>query len=264
MYVQSLRLIFGIGRPLSSKIGPWLLLGASFLPAVVQLGVAAISTGEVELVRPEEYYTYIQIVLAIFVAVVAPELAGRDQRSRTLSLYFSRAIVRDDYALAKYAALVTGMLSLTLGPQIVLFLGNAVALDDPGRYVQDEWSDLPAAAASAFLTCALFAGIGLAIAAQTSRRAYSTIAIVAVFVISSVVGVTLVESIEGDAGRYGLLVSPAHLAEGLTYWLFSATPEPDEPIDTADLWGGIYALTAIAISLFTVALVLRRYRSIQA
>jgi ABC-2 type transport system permease protein len=264
MYIHSLRSIFGIGRPVSSKVGPWLLLGASYLPAVVQLGVASISTGEVELTRPEEYYTFIQIVLAIFVAVVAPELAGRDQRSHTLSLYFSRAIVREDYALAKWGALVTAMLFLTLGPQLVMFVGNGVALDDLGGYLQDEWADLPAAAASALLICALFAGLGLAIAAQTSRRAYSTIAIIAVITISSVVGVTLLESIEGDSGRYGLLVSQFHLAEGLTYWIFNATPDPEEPVTKADLWGGTYALAALAVSFFSLALILRRYRTIQA
>jgi ABC-2 type transport system permease protein len=264
VYEQSLRLIFGIGRPLSSKIGPWLLTAAAYLPAVVQLGIASISTGEVELVRPEEYYTYIQIVLAIFIAVVAPELAGRDQRTQTLSLYFSRAIVREDYAVAKYAALVTAMLGLTLGPQLVLFLGNGVALDDLGGYIEDEWTDVPAAAASALLVCLLFAGIGLAIASQTSRRAYSTIAIIALFVISSVVGVTIVETVDGDAGRHGILISQFHIAEGLTYFLFGATPEPEEPVASADIWGGIYALAAVGIAAVCLAIVLHRYRSIQA
>jgi ABC-2 type transport system permease protein len=264
VYAHSLRLIFGIGRPLSSKVGPWLLLGASYLPAVVQLGFASLSSGEVDVFRPEEYYTFIQIVLAIFVAVVAPELAGRDQRLRTLSLYFSRAIRREDYALARYAALVTAMLGLTLGPQLVLFLGNGVALDDFAAYFEDTWQDLPAAAASALLVCTLFAGISLAIAAQTSRRTYSTIAVVAVITLSSVGGVTLVESIEGDIGRYGLLISQFHLAEGFTYWLFDAPPEPGEHIAKADLWGGTYALAALAVSMAALALVLRRYRNIQA
>ena len=264
MYVQSLRSIFGIGRPLTSKIGPWLLTAAAYVPAFVQLGVASISTGELEVLEPHDYYTYIQIVLALFVAVVAPELAGRDQRSQTLSLYFSRAIVRDDYALAKYSALVTAMLGLTLLPQILLFIGNGVALDDLGGYVEDQWSDLPAAAASAILICLLFAGVGLAISAQTARRAYSTIAIIAVFVISSVVGLTLVESIEGDGGRYGILVSLFSIVEGLTYWLFGATFDPEEPIAKADLWGGVYAITALAIASACLALILRRYRTIQA
>lgn len=263
MYVQSLRSIFGIGRPLTSKIGPWLLTAAAYVPAVVQLGIASIST-EVDIIHPEEYYTYIQIVLALFVAVVAPELAGRDQRSRTLSLYFSRAIVRDDYALAKFAALVTALLGLTFIPQLVLFVGNGVAIEDLGGYVENQWSEVPAAAASATVICLLFAGIALAISAQTSRRAYSTIAIIAVMVISSVVGMTMVESIEGDGGRYGILLSPFSIVDGLTYWFFNATPDPEEPVAKADLWGGIYAATALAMALACVGLILRRYRRIQA
>jgi ABC-2 type transport system permease protein len=262
VYTYSLRLIFGIGRPFTSKIAPWLLLGASFLPALVQLGLGSLGAEDLELIKPEEYYTYIQIVLALFVAVVAPELAGRDQRTRTLSLYFSRAIERDDYALAKYAALITAMLSLTLVPQLVLFIGNGVALDDLGGYIEDEWTDVPAAAASAVLVSALFGGIGLAISAQTSRRPYSTIAIVAVIVISSIIGATLVENVESDTGRYGILLSVFHLAEGLTYWLFDATP--DSEVAKADLWGGLYALTALAISLACLGITLRRYRRIQA
>jgi ABC-2 type transport system permease protein len=264
MYVQSLRSIFGIGRPLTSKIAPWLLTAAAYVPALVQLGIASLSDGELDLLLPEEYYTYIQIVLALFVAVIAPELAGRDQRSRTLSLYFSRAIVRDDYALAKYGALVTALLGLTLLPQVLLFIGNGVALDDLGGYVEDQWSDLPAAAASAILISLLFAGVGFAISAQTSRRAYSTIAVIAVFVISSVVGITLVESVDADSGRYGILISPFNVADGLTYWFFDATPEPEEPMAKADLWGGLYAITALAGASACVALILRRYRSIQA
>jgi ABC-2 type transport system permease protein len=265
VYVHSLRLVFGISRPWSSKIAPWLLMGAAYLPAIVQVGVASLSDSqEIELTKPEEYYKYIQIVLAIFVAVVAPELAGRDQRFRTLSLYFSRAIAREDYALAKYAALVTAMLALTLGPQVLMFIGNGFALDDLAGYAEDQWAELPAAAASALLIGALFAGIGLAISAQTSRRAYSTIAIVAVMVVSSIVAISLVENMDGIAGRYGLLISPLQVADGLTFWFFGATDQPEEPVALAGLWGGAYALTAIAVSLACVFIMLRRYRTIEA
>jgi ABC-2 type transport system permease protein len=264
MYIQSLRSVFGISRPFTSKIFPWLLLGASYLPALVQLGLASLGAEDLEVVKPEEYYTYIQIILGLFVAVVAPELAGRDQRSHTLSLYFSRAIVRDDYALAKYAALVTAMLGLTFLPQLMLFVGNGVAIDDLGGYIEDEWEDVPAAAASAICICLLFAGVSLAISAQTSRRAYSTIAIFAVILISTVIGITLVESIDSDLGRYGILVSLGNVADGLTFWFFGASPDPDEPMAKADLWGGLYALTALAVSLVCLALILRRYRTIQA
>ena len=48
----------------------------------------------------------------LLVAVQAPELLGRDVRYRVLTLYFSRALLREDYALAKLAALTTAVLIL--------------------------------------------------------------------------------------------------------------------------------------------------------
>ena len=50
------------------------------------------------------------VFATILVAVQAPELLGRDVRYRVLSLYFSRALLREDYALAKLAALTTAVL----------------------------------------------------------------------------------------------------------------------------------------------------------
>lgn len=264
LYDHSLRGVFGIGRPISSKIAPMVLFVIALLPAIVQLGIASVSSGEVDILEPQDYYGFIQFVLAIFVAVVAPEIAGRDQRTQTLSLYFSRALLRQDYALAKYAATITAMLSLTFVPQLVLFLGNGVAGNDLGGYIEDQWSDIPAALASAILISALLGGAGLAIAAQTPRRAYSTVGIIAFVVITSILGQALLESIDGDAGRYSLLISPLELSNGLTYWFFGVTPHADEPIGTADIWEGYYAIAALAVSLVALLLTLRRYRSVQA
>ena len=151
LYIYSVRGVFGIGRSLSSKVGPIGLAIIALLPAVVQLGVAAIAPEDIEVVEPEEYYGFIQIVLAVFCAVVAPELVGRDQRTQTLSLYFSRALRRQDYALAKFAALVTGLLAITVIPQVIMFVGNGLAADDFGDYLQDKWRDLPSVLGSAIL-----------------------------------------------------------------------------------------------------------------
>ena len=53
---------------------------------------------DVEIFKHEDYFGYVQIVLVLFCAAVAPELV-RDQRNRMISLYFSRALSRVDYAL---------------------------------------------------------------------------------------------------------------------------------------------------------------------
>jgi ABC-2 type transport system permease protein len=259
LYVYSVRSVFGIGRSLSSKIGPIGLAIIAFLPAVVQLGIAAVAPADIEVIEPEDYYGFIQIVLAAFCAVVAPELVGRDQRTQTLSLYFSRALRRQDYALAKFAALVTGLLAITVIPQVIMFVGNGLAVDDFGDYLQDKWRDLPSILGSAILLSGFIAAIGLVIAAQTPRRAYSTVAILAAFVLPSVVGGGLFQAVDQDVGRFILLISPLHVVTGFTLWFFGAAPEVGSEIAEADLPGIAYAIDAASVALLTLALLLRRY-----
>ena len=209
--------------------------------------------------RPEDYYFIIQIVLVIFCAVVAPELVGRDQRTHTLSLYFSRALRRQDYAVAKLAALTTGMLAITVIPQVILFVGNGLAVSDFGDYLQDKWRDLPSILGSAVLLSCLIAAIGLVIAAQTPRRAYSTVAIVAAFLLTFAVGASLFEAADQDVGRFALLISPSHVVEGFTLWFFDAAPEAESQHAKADLPGVAYAIDAALVALVMLALLLRRY-----
>ncbi|HEY5639806.1 MAG TPA: hypothetical protein VIW01_07115 [Dehalococcoidia bacterium] len=262
LYVHSLRSVFGIGRSLSSKVGPMGLGVIAFLPAVIQVGVAAIAPADVEITRPEEYYELIEIVLAVFCAVVAPELVGRDQRTHTLSLYFSRALRRQDYAIAKFGALTTGMLAITAAPQLMMFVGNGLAADNFFDYLQDEWTDLPSILGSAVMLSSLVAGIGLVIAAQVPGRAYSTVGIIAAFVLTSIIAGSVFEVADKDVGRYALLLSPFHLARGLSLWFFSAFPGGNEELADADLAAVTFAISAALVSIGMLLLLLRRYQRI--
>ncbi|MCH7576280.1 MAG: ABC transporter permease subunit [Chloroflexi bacterium] len=262
LYVHSLRGVFGIGRSLSSKVGPIGLAVIAFIPAAFQLGIAAIAPGEIEVIRPEDYFQLIEVVLAVFCAVVAPELVGRDQRTQTLSLYFSRALRRQDYALAKFAALMTGMLAITVIPQVIMFVGNGLAAADFGDYLRDEWADLPSILGSAILLSGLIAGIGLVIAAQMPSRAYSTVGIIAAFVLTSIIAGSVFEAADQDIGRFVLLLSPFHVARGLTFWFFDATFDPGTQLAEADLPGVTYAMAATSVVLLMLVLLLRRYEKI--
>ena len=267
LYTYSLRVVFGIGRSFWAKAGAFGILAIALLPAVVQLGVASLSPEDIEVVRPDEYYGIIAPLLAIFCAIVAPDLGGRDQRTRTLSLYFSRALRRSDYALAKFSALVTAMLSITVVPQALMFIGNMSADTDALDYLGDNWADIPAIFGSALLLSALLGGIGLAIAAQMPRRAYATVAIVAAFVLTSSVAAAVFEAAsDPETGRWALLLSPLHVVQGTTFWLFgvSAAEQGEEQLVEADFGGVVYAIAAITGALLMFGLVLRRYRRIDA
>ena len=117
---------------------------------------------------------------------VAARLVGRDQRNRTLSLYFSRPLERSDYALTKVAALTSALLILTWGPQLILFIGSALA-EDGTDYLKDNWQDLLPIAASGLLISLMLASIGLACSAYVPRRAFAAALIIGLFVVSSAV-----------------------------------------------------------------------------
>jgi len=109
LFVYSLRGCFGIGRKLSSKFFPFGIAALVTVPALLQVGVAAVVPTHITIVKPESYFGLVQIILALFCAAVAPELLTRDRRNNTLPLYFSRALQRNDYALSKAAALTTAL-----------------------------------------------------------------------------------------------------------------------------------------------------------
>jgi len=77
LYVYTLRGAFGIGRRASSKIIPIIITVIAFLPALIQLGVAAIVSDEVDIIRPENYFGFVQVPVALFCAAIAPEITGR-------------------------------------------------------------------------------------------------------------------------------------------------------------------------------------------
>jgi len=271
LYLHSLRACFGLGRRNPNKIIPVGLAIFTFIPAIIQLGIAAIADNIVEVYKAENYYGFIQWPLALFVAAVAPEVVGRDQRNRTLSLYFSRSLSRLDYAAAKVGALTTALLLLTLAPQLVLFTGNALAGNDIWGYVRGHWGDVPPIVAAGATLSLFMASIALAIASRTPRRAYATGGILAYFAISTTVGALLVNISSGELRRWTLLVSGFHIMRGLTLWIFGVTPRLNRD-GTSDGPGGDLALADLPLALYFVAaaviiagclyLVHRRYQRI--
>jgi len=267
LYFTSLRGVFGFGRHTSSKILPFALATIALVPAVFQLGVVAMAeTIDFDLISPGDYYEFVQWPLVLFVAVVAPELVGRDQRNRTLSLYFSRPLLRDDYVLAKMAALSTALLIMALVPQAVIFLGNAMAWSDPSDYLRENWRDIAPIVASGAMISLFCSSIGLAIGSQTDRWPLSSGGIVAYFAVSWILGSILVNSADDGVFRYSLLFSGFHVMRAFTLWVFGITP--DAPLEgslagnlaLADVPLSFYVFVAVLTIGVTLFIVHLRYR----
>ena len=271
LYLLSVRNAFGIGRGALPKVLAFGLVLFAFTPAVVTLIIGAVvSSDEFQIFAPRDYYGLIQFILVIFVAAIASDLVGNDRRSRTLALYFSRPIERDDYALAKIAALSSSLLALTVLPQVVMFAGNAVGASNGLDWMRDNVDDVPRFVASGLILCVTFGALGILIASYAERRAFALISVVAIFFVSLTVVGIIVSQIDSDHVRWSLFLSPLHVVEGSTGYMFDAIPEVDEfshqgepihQIAWADFPGYIWPLASLAWAALSSAIVVRRFRS---
>ena len=264
LYRESLRAAFGLGRSTGAKVGPAILVAIALFPAIVQLIIGALIPGDVEFIRASDYYSGVKFVLALYVAVVAPDIVGRDQRNRSLTLYFTRAITRNDYALGKLAAMTTAMLAITLVPQLLLFFGNALAAQDFGGYVSDEWAEIFPILGTALFGSWLIAAIGTVIAAQSPQRAFATVAIIVAFLLPLPVAAVMVEEIDTAPTRLAALASPLDLVDGLTFWMFRELPSSGTIVAASGHDTFWFALVALVLGITATGLLLLRYRRVQA
>jgi ABC-2 type transport system permease protein len=268
--IHSLRTAWGLGRSTRSKIVPVGLLVFALLPSLVALGIAAVvsqvgAAGEaIEALSPIRYSSLFPIMatlVMLFSAAQAPELFGRDQRDGVLPLYFSRAIARFDYAGARTLGLLASLAFLVLSPQLILLVGRTLASPALVDGLSQEVASLPAIVAVGALICALLGTIAAAVAALTPRRSYATVAIIAVFIIPSIIVALVSELANGTIAGYAVLLSPGDILDGLNAWLFGVDPD-STVVEDAGLDGWVYLGAAAAWIAGSAIVLARRYRSI--
>jgi ABC-2 type transport system permease protein len=249
---HSMRSILGIGRSGRAKVIPAFCLGLPALVALIIVGVRALAQGATggELgdigVLPGHSGMYQQVAVfpILFVAAQAPELLGRDQRYRVLTLYFSRALRRPDYALAKLAALSLGVMSILLLPQLILAVGSVLLTTDTVEAIRTELGALPAILGSSVIIAIVTSGLALVVASITPRRAYATAAIFGVFIIPAIVAAIVLGLDVGEASKWIVLIDVGTLLDGINAWFFGVAPSgpgaTDVPIEA--LAGGAVLL----------------------
>jgi ABC-2 type transport system ATP-binding protein len=119
-----------------------------------------------------------------------------------------------DYALAKWCALVAAMLVITLGPQLVLFGGKVFLSATPSAALKDEYRKLAPIVGGMFVTSCFIASIGLGIGSVSSRRAYATASIMAFFLLMPAASAIIRTAATGDVKRYAILADPMLLING--------------------------------------------------
>ncbi|WP_433614867.1 ABC transporter permease [Dactylosporangium sp. CA-139114] len=259
LYEHSVRAAFGIGRGAKAKIFPWMIIGIVLLVAVVVIAYRSIS-GQT-LMSYRDYVAGLSYPVMLFLAIVAPELVSRDLRDRTLPLYFSRPLARTDYALSKFAALVTAVLLLLGVPQLLIYIGAVFTRTDGFSGAWHELGDLAPGLAASLIRALILAGVSLLVASLTGRRAFAAAFIVGVFLITSpIVGIL---NFLGNAtlAKLSFMANPMTMMLGLEQWIFGA--EENNRLPIGDL-GPVYGAGACILLAGSVGLLLLRYRKVAA
>ena len=263
LFWASLRAAFGLGRSGRSKIVPWGLSAIMIVPAGVAGAIQALVPGGLSPFNYDNYLWDLSPILALFVAAQAPELVSSDQRNHVLSLYFSHALARSDYALAKFGAMAAALFILALAPLLVIFFASILAASEVVAALGDQLGNLPQIVGSPLIHAIPLAALGMAIASFTPRRAYATGAIIAVYLVTGAVGQILSEAGRGRLSQVAPLLNPWVLLDGTRDWLVGNSI-PDSPVPRADLDLWVFGVLTAALTLIAIAAVLWRYRRISA
>ncbi|HEX6450793.1 MAG TPA: hypothetical protein VF060_15185 [Trebonia sp.] len=286
---HSFRSAFGFGRGAKAKILPVIAIVVLLLPAVIN--AYAMSQGQHRLVPYDTYRSQLRVlVMAIFVAVQAPELVSRDLRSRVLPLYFSRPIKPTDYPLAKYVAFTAACLVMMEVPLLVLYVGS-IANVHGGSAVWAETRALIPGLLIGLMWAVVLAAIGLFLASLTGRRGYAS-GLVAIFFLLTFTLSEILLQVEsgpirvvgpggpptGPGGSIGPigpppvpvpdmaekvagLFSPFTLFDGVRQWLGGVwTPGNSLGVEPPGGFGAVYALVLLAVLAVCIVGLVARYR----
>jgi ABC-2 type transport system permease protein len=263
LYVESLKGAYGLGRSAKSKVFPFILLGVMVLPAAIIAIVASVTNADKLPLQYTSYPLQLQFVIAIFLASQAPASVSRDLRFRVMPLYFSRPLSRNDYVLAKFAALTSALFILISVPLLVLYLGALLAKLPFWAQTRGVLGALIGAA----IFSLVLAAIGLLIASITPKRGFGVAAVITVLLLLSLVsGILLtIAHNQGSLTLAGYLgaIAPFTLVDGVQVWLFGA--DSFAPVGPpGNVGGAVFALITVAVIATCYSLLLLRYRKVAA
>lgn len=260
LLIETVRGVFGLGRPARAKAMPWVLVSFLTVPPLI-MALVVVLTRQPELpISYSQYPASFWLVIALFVGGAAPYCVSRDLRHGVMPLYLSRPMARTDYVLAKFAGLALAVFGVLALGETTLLVGALLAELPVGEQIAGWLGGL--------LLCALLAvelsALALLIAAFTPRRGLGVAAIMT----GLVVGSGMIAIIVGISDEQGLTavaqflpaLDPFTLVDGLAVSLlgestFRPYPFPDGFGATA-----IYLAVWAAVVGACLLLLFRRYR----
>jgi len=210
VFKDGMRAALGFGRGARAKILPWFFLFVLSAIATVMAIVAgaadrlggAGTAEKMHLPSHSDFNGIASIVLFVFAAVVGPELLCRDKRDGVINLYFVRPLTGSDYVTSRWAAFMVIMTIAAWLPQVILFLGLCGGDPSPATYFAAHWLDIPRFLLAGLAMAAYVTTLALLTASFTSRRAYASVFLVGLFIITTPFTIGLAQEVGGMAGQW--------------------------------------------------------------
>lgn len=252
----SMKRAMGIRKSWTAKVLPFLLYIAVTIPLIIMIGLSAIAP-DLEFASYSGYLSGIFFIVGIFVGTAAPEMICVDRHERTLPLYFSRAINRVDYVVAKVVAMSLLTMTMTVIPSILLWLGRQLTAEQVGAAMRANIGDLGRVVFVGVMIALVLSTLGLAISSFTNRKGVAiTIIIIAFLVLTGVANAGLELLDEMEWSRYLVALHLPLLFLGLSDHLFGDVND----VVVERIGFSFAAYMAYLIGLILVSLVILRWR----
>jgi len=199
LWKNGIRTALGLGRGSRAKILPGLFVFALLITALILALLAANLdrlTGMDLIPSHSDYYGIVSIPLALFAAIIAPELLCSDRRDGTIGLYLVRPLTSTDYVLGRWFAFFTLTLALLYLGQIFMLVGLTLGANEPLAYLRENWLDVPRFFGAGFAVALFTTTLPMAVAAFTTRRAYAAASVIGLYMISSAVAGSTAEALQ--------------------------------------------------------------------
>lgn len=268
VFKDGLRAALGLGRGARAKILPWFFMAVLVAIALIMVLVSGaadrlagpVNAEQMNLPSHSDFNGIASLIMFVFAALVAPELLCRDRRDGVLNLYLVRPLTGSDYVISRWAAFFAVMATAALLPQLILFLG--LFLDDPKPmdYLSKHWLDVPRFLGAGLAMAAYTTTLALLTASFTSRRAYASVFLVGLFVITTPFTVGLAEEIGGTAGQWISMFNLTNIPVHVNDVIFNDVSEITEDAPARKLPAWVLVAWYFLWTLFPAAVLWARYR----
>jgi ABC-2 type transport system permease protein len=247
----SVKRAMGIKKSWTAKVIPMFLYIAISIPVIVTIGIAGFLPNA-EVLDYADFFGFVFLLQGVFAATIAPEMLSTDRHEKVLSLYFSRAITRLDYILSKLGATALLMMTMSLVPAAILWLGRQLLDDSPLSAMKNNIDDLGRVIVAGVLISLYIGSVALMVSSFTGRKSIAVAVIIILFLVSTSLAFALAVAVDAEWDKYLVFLSPTNTVDGMADTLFRQTLPVSDFEDNPYLpfWqyaGGMLAVTAVSV-----------------